>query len=95
MREFLIAVTRNPLSLTGTAITTASALVFVGLFAVDLTSHYDNPYMGIVAYMILPAIFVVGLILIPIGLTLLVLGANYEKRRRDIQRLRATLTSFR
>jgi general stress protein CsbA len=35
------------------------------------------------------------LILIPIGLTLLVLGANYEKRRRDIQRLRATLTSFR
>ena len=67
MREFLIAVTRNPLSLAGTAITTASALVFLGLFAVDLTSHYENPYMGIVAYMILPAIFVVGLILIPIG----------------------------
>jgi len=35
------------------------------------------------------------LILIPVGLTLLLLGANYEKRRRDIQRLRATLTSFR
>jgi hypothetical protein len=35
------------------------------------------------------------LILVPVGLTLLVLGANYEKRRRDIQRLRATLTSFR
>lgn len=35
------------------------------------------------------------LILLPVGLTLLVLGANYEKRRRDIQRLRATLTSFR
>jgi len=67
MREFLIAVTRNPLSLAGTAITTASALVFLGLFAVDLTSHYENPYMGIVAYMILPAIFVVGLVLIPIG----------------------------
>jgi hypothetical protein len=25
----------------------------------------------------------------------LLLGANYEKRRRDIRRLRATLTSFR
>jgi hypothetical protein len=35
------------------------------------------------------------LVLVPVGLTLLVLGANYEKRRRDIQRLRATLTSFR
>ncbi len=35
------------------------------------------------------------LVLIPVGLTLLTVGANYEKRRRDIQRLRATLTSFR
>lgn len=35
------------------------------------------------------------LILIPVGLTLLALGANYEKRRLDIQRLRATITSMR
>ncbi|HXV76037.1 MAG TPA: NapC/NirT family cytochrome c [Candidatus Polarisedimenticolaceae bacterium] len=67
MREFIAAVTRNPVSLLGTAITTASALVFCGLFAIELTSRHENPYLGILSYMVLPGLFVVGLVLIPIG----------------------------
>ncbi|HET6214306.1 MAG TPA: permease, partial [Micromonosporaceae bacterium] len=35
------------------------------------------------------------LIFIPIGILLLVLGATYEKRRRDLQRLRGALTRMR
>jgi hypothetical protein len=35
------------------------------------------------------------LILIPVGLILLALGANYEKRRLDLQRLRGALTRMR
>jgi hypothetical protein len=68
MREFLIALMRNPISLAGSAITTASALITFSLFAVDLVRHHQNPYVGILAYLILPAFFVVGLILIPIGI---------------------------
>ena len=35
MRTFLIAVTRNPISLLGAAITTASAVLILNLFAVE------------------------------------------------------------
>jgi uncharacterized membrane protein len=35
------------------------------------------------------------LIFIPIGVLLLVLGGSYEKRRRDLQRLRGALTRMR
>jgi hypothetical protein len=34
-------------------------------------------------------------VLVPLGLVLMALGANYEKRRRDIQRLRGALTRMR
>ncbi len=68
MRRFLIALTRDPLSLFGTAVTTASAIVFLSLFAIELTGHHGSPYIGILAYVILPTIFVLGLLLIPLGI---------------------------
>jgi len=68
MRGFLAALTRHPLSLAGTAITTTSAILFLTLFALDLLGLHGNPYAGILAYLIVPAIFVIGLLLIPIGL---------------------------
>jgi hypothetical protein len=34
-------------------------------------------------------------VLVPLGLVLMALGANFEKRRRDIQRLRGALTRMR
>ena len=71
MRTFLIALTRNPISLLGAAITTASALIIVSLFTMDLVGHPGGgPYLGILAYLILPGIFVLGLILIPVGIGL-------------------------
>ena len=68
MRHFFIALTRNPISLIGTAITTASAILIVTLFAIELFGFLGNPYIGILAFMILPGIFLFGLILIPIGI---------------------------
>jgi hypothetical protein len=68
MRDFIIAMTRNPISLIGAAITTASALVILSLVAVGMVGHHGNPYEGILAFAIMPAIFVVGLLLIPIGI---------------------------
>jgi len=67
MRNFFIALTRNPISLLGSAITTARVVLIVTLFAIELFGFLGNPYIGILAYLILPAIFLLGLLLIPLG----------------------------
>jgi len=48
-------------------LTTTSAIVFLVVFLADLFEMHTNPYIGIVFFLILPGIFVFGLILIPLG----------------------------
>jgi nitrate/TMAO reductase-like tetraheme cytochrome c subunit len=74
VRNFLAALTRNPISLVGAAITTASALLILSLFVMEIIGFLGNPYIGILAYMVFPGIFALGLVLIPIGV--------YRERRR-------------
>jgi hypothetical protein len=57
----------NPISLVGTILATAGGVLFLIVFLLDLFGLHTNPYMGIVFFLILPAVFVLGLILIPIG----------------------------
>ena len=70
MPPFLVAALRNRVSAVGVAVTTASALLFLSLIALDFLGFLANPYLGILIFIILPALFVVGLLLIPIGLWL-------------------------
>jgi nitrate/TMAO reductase-like tetraheme cytochrome c subunit len=60
----------NRLSLIGGALATASALVLIGFWVVDVFGHggSSNPYLGIVFDLILPGLFVFGLLLIPVGM---------------------------
>ena len=59
----------NPISLLGGAITTASGITMIGYWLVELFGRSnDNPYLGIIFFLILPAFFLAGLIMIPIGL---------------------------
>jgi nitrate/TMAO reductase-like tetraheme cytochrome c subunit len=60
----------NWLSLIGGAITTAAALTLIGFWVVQFFGHggSTNPYLGIIFDLILPGLFVLGLILIPIGM---------------------------
>jgi len=67
VKSFFAALTRHPLSLTGSAIATASAILFLVFFSLDTLGLHGHPYFGILAYLIVPALFVVGLLLIPIG----------------------------
>ncbi|MGA8161863.1 MAG: NapC/NirT family cytochrome c [Acidobacteriaceae bacterium] len=62
----------NLLSLIGGALTTASAFVLVGFWIVSIFGHggSTNPYIGIVLDLALPGLFIVGLVLIPIGISL-------------------------
>jgi len=52
-------------------LTTASAFVFLALWvAAETVGGFRNPYAGLVAVVLLPTLFVLGLLLIPIGLLL-------------------------
>ncbi len=61
----------NPISLAGGAVTTASGVTMIGYWLVELFGRpNDNPYLGIIFFLLLPALFIAGLILIPVGLFL-------------------------
>ncbi|HET6170859.1 MAG TPA: NapC/NirT family cytochrome c, partial [Terracidiphilus sp.] len=58
----------NPISLAGGAITTASGITMIGYWLEQMfVRPNDNPYLGIIFFLILPGIFVLGLALIPVG----------------------------
>ena len=58
----------NPISLAGGAITSAAGVTMIGYWLVELFGRpNDNPYLGIIFFLILPALFVLGLLLIPVG----------------------------
>jgi hypothetical protein len=67
--------TRHPLSLFGAWLVTFSALVFVLVLLLDLFGLHHNPYFGLLFFLIVPALFVIGLLLIPLGVAL-------ERRRQ-------------
>ncbi|HUI75411.1 MAG TPA: NapC/NirT family cytochrome c [Candidatus Acidoferrum sp.] len=60
---------QNWISLTGVVLTTSSALALLIFWFYELVlAGTVNPYIGILAFLILPVIFAVGLILIPVGI---------------------------
>lgn len=67
MRSF-VAFIRSPLSLIGAAITTVSAILFLTLFALEQLGFHGGAYLGILAFLIIPVVFLIGLVLIPIGM---------------------------
>ena len=68
MRQVYATALRNRTSAIGIALTTASALVFLVLLALDLFGVLQNPYAGLVVFVLVPALFVLGLLLIPLGI---------------------------
>jgi nitrate/TMAO reductase-like tetraheme cytochrome c subunit len=60
---------QNALSLIGVVLTTSSALTLIGFWIYDFVlPGPPHPYVGILLFLILPALFVLGLLLIPIGM---------------------------
>ncbi len=68
----LLFLGNNPTSLIGGALTTASAMTLIGFWVVEIfgRSGPASPYIGIIVDLCLPGLFVLGLILIPIGMLL-------------------------
>ena len=67
-------VTQNWVSLAGVFLVTTAGVSWLFVLPLQIRGHVDNPYIGIIVFLILPIIFFAGLALIPIGI--------YISRRR-------------
>jgi hypothetical protein len=72
----------NGITVIGAVLTTVSAIFFLFLFFVDVLGLHANPYVGIISYLVLPVVFVTGLLLIPAGV--------WRERRRRLAGLPAS-----
>ena len=66
---------RHPLSLIGAGLVVLSGVSILFLFLIEAIAGRSNPYIGIFTYMVYPALLLLGVILVPVGLFL-------ERRRR-------------
>jgi len=62
--------TRHWLSLLGTALVLTAGISSLFVVPQEVRGHADNPYVGIVLFLILPFVFFAGLVLIPLGIYL-------------------------
>jgi hypothetical protein len=67
----------NWISLIGVILLTTAALLFIFLLPTAFRGHSPDPYVGILQFMLLPAVFFAGLGLIPLGIWW------FKKRNRD------------
>src|SRR5262245_46492399 len=66
---------RNGVTRTGAALAVLAALFFISFQLIELVEPSSNPYTGLWSFLVLPAVLVIGLVLIPLGWLL-------ERRRR-------------
>jgi nitrate/TMAO reductase-like tetraheme cytochrome c subunit len=58
----------NPITLLGTAVATITFTIILFLIIVETISSKDSPYLGIITFIILPTILILGLLLIAFGI---------------------------
>jgi nitrate/TMAO reductase-like tetraheme cytochrome c subunit len=58
---------RNPVSLIGIAVTTAMAMLFIVFLLLEVFGYLTNPYIGLLIFVAIPALFILGLLSIPAG----------------------------
>ena len=66
----LAALARHPLSIVGALMAAASGVVFIVLVIAAVAGMFQNPYAGLVVFVGIPALFVMGLLLVPAGMWL-------------------------
>lgn len=69
-RDGIPRLLKNPVSLIGAALALVSLANIGFLFLIDVFSKQPSPYVGILGYMVVPAFFVLGILLIPAGMLL-------------------------
>jgi nitrate/TMAO reductase-like tetraheme cytochrome c subunit len=73
------ALARNPISVFGAWLTTLSAFAFIAYYFAESLGLFASPYSGLFGFVALPGLFVLGLLLIPIGM-----WREARRRRRGL-----------
>ena len=69
--RLLYYLSQNAISLIGVVLTTSSVVTLIAFWLYDfMLPGPPHPYVGILLFLILPALFILGLVLIPIGILL-------------------------
>ncbi|HVQ37376.1 MAG TPA: NapC/NirT family cytochrome c [Pyrinomonadaceae bacterium] len=69
---------RNYISFAGAVIVAASLASIILLFLIELTKAAENPYIGILTYIVLPGFLTLGIVVIVVGML-------FERRRRRLR----------
>src|SRR5580704_11990848 len=69
-RRAWFLLTQHCLSLLGVALVATALISWLFVLPQQIRGHVDNPYVGILVFLVLPAIFFTGLLLIPVGVYL-------------------------
>ena len=67
VRDYFATTMRHPIGLFGVALTTLSGLLMLILMGMSMAGMRGNPYLGIVTFLVLPAGFLLGLVLMPVS----------------------------
>ncbi len=67
MAAALLLFGRNWITMFGAALATAGAVLTIGIMGFMLLMAPESPYAGVMAFMVLPPVFIGGLVLIPLG----------------------------
>src|SRR5215472_15173582 len=70
IRPAWFVLTRHRLSLVGAFLVTTAVISWLFVLPQQIRGHAENPYIGIIVFLILPIVFFAGLGLIPLGIYL-------------------------
>jgi len=85
-RPFLILVTSHWLSLLGAGLVGTALISWLFVLPLQARGHVDNPYIGIVVFMVIPMILVAGLVMVPAGVFLARRRARQQLAERIVDR---------
>jgi hypothetical protein len=74
----LVYLSNNWISLIGVVIVTAATVTWLAFLPITIRGGVMHPYFGLVVYLLLPGIFIGGLLLIPIGIV-------WNRRRKRVK----------
>lgn len=69
-RPVWFLLTQHWLSLLGVALLASALISWLFVLPQHIRGHAENPYVGIIVFLVLPAIFFAGLLLVPVGVYL-------------------------
>ena len=69
-RPILVLLTSHWISMLGVALVTTAGFSWLFVLPIELRGHTNNPYIGIVVFILIPVIFVLGLVLMALGIFL-------------------------